>query len=62
MLLVVAGVAYSTWILEFALPTGLSPVQSFVTEHYVNSQPYHALFRGADVASLGSPTWSHRSD
>jgi hypothetical protein len=47
----IAGGAYSMWILEFVLPTGLSPVQSFVSEHYVVSQPYHALFRCADVVA-----------
>ena len=51
MLLIVAGVAYSMWILEFVLPTGLSPLRSFVSEHYVVSQPYHALLRSADVAA-----------
>ena len=47
----IAGIAYSMWILEFVLPTGLSPLQSFVSEHYVVSQPYHALFRCADVVA-----------
>ena len=51
MLLIVAGIAYSVWILEFVLPTGLSPLHSFVSEHYVISQPYHALLRSADVAA-----------
>jgi hypothetical protein len=51
VLLMIAGVAYSMWILEFVLPTGLSPVQSFVSEHYVVTQPYHALFRCADVVA-----------
>jgi hypothetical protein len=51
VLLMVAGVAYSMWILEFVLPTGLSPVRSFVSEHYVISQPYHALLRSADVVA-----------
>ncbi len=50
-LLAVASVAYSMWLLEFVLPTGLSPVQSFVSEHYVVSEPYQALFRGFDVVA-----------
>jgi Protein of unknown function (DUF998) len=49
VLLVSAGVVYSMWILEFILPTGLSPLHSFVSEHYVVSQPYHTLFRSADI-------------
>jgi hypothetical protein len=51
VLLIVAGVAYSMWILEFVLPTSLSPMHSFVSEHYVVSQPYHALLRSADVVA-----------
>ena len=31
VLLIVAGIAYSVWILEFVLPTGLSPLHSFVS-------------------------------
>lgn len=50
-LLVAAATAYSAWILEFALPTGLSPVRSFVSEHYPIFQPYQAFFRGTDVVS-----------
>lgn len=50
-LLAVASVAYSMWLLEFVLPTGLSPLQSFVSEHYVVSEPYQALFRGFDVVA-----------
>lgn len=48
-LLAIACVAYSMWLLEFVLPTGLSPLQSFDSEHYVVSEPYQALFRGFDV-------------
>lgn len=44
-----AAVTYSVWLLEFALPTHLSPLASFVSEHYVVSQPYQRLFRSADV-------------
>jgi hypothetical protein len=49
VLLLFAGIAYSLWILEFVLPTALSPLHSFVSEHYVVSQPYHVLFRAADI-------------
>ncbi|BEK85868.1 DUF998 domain-containing protein [Nocardia seriolae] len=44
-----AGLAYALWLVEFALPTRLSLISSFVSEHYVVSQPYHLLFRGGDV-------------
>lgn len=50
-LLLVAGVAYSLWLLEFVLPTGLDPVRSFVSEHYPVFQPYQQLFRAADVVA-----------
>lgn len=49
VLLLAAAAAYSAWVLEFALPTGLSPVRSFVSEHYPVFQPYQVFFRGADV-------------
>lgn len=48
-LLLVAGGTYSLWLLEFLLPTGLSPVRSFVSEHYPVFQPYQQLFRTADL-------------
>ena len=50
-LLLVAGVAYSLWLLELVLPTGLDPVRSFVSEHYPVFQPYQRLFRAADVVA-----------
>ncbi|MVU82371.1 DUF998 domain-containing protein [Nocardia sp. ET3-3] len=46
-----AGVAYALWVVEFLLPTRLSLISGFVSEHYVVSQPYHWLFRGGDVVS-----------
>jgi Protein of unknown function (DUF998) len=50
-LLLIAGCAYSLWLLEFFLPTGLDPVRSFVSEHYPVFQPYQRLFRAADVVA-----------
>lgn len=49
VLLIGAGVAYSAWLLEFLLPTGVSPVRSFVSEHYVASLPHDWLFRSDDI-------------
>ncbi|WP_330182065.1 DUF998 domain-containing protein [Nocardia sp. NBC_01503] len=46
-----AGLAYALWLVEFILPTRLSLISSFVSEHYVVSQPYHSLFRGGDVVA-----------
>ncbi|MGW4394182.1 DUF998 domain-containing protein [Amycolatopsis nivea] len=48
-LLLAAGAAYAAWLLEFLLPTGLSPVRSFVSEHYPVFQPYQQLFRAGDL-------------
>ena len=51
ILLLAATTAYTAWILEFVWHTGLSPVRSFVSEHYPSFQPYQAYFRGADIVS-----------
>ncbi|MBE1494064.1 hypothetical protein H4696_001164 [Amycolatopsis lexingtonensis] len=59
-MLLAAGGAYSLWLLEFFLPTGLDPVRSFVSEHYPVFQPYQQLFRTADLvagATYVSAAW-----
>ncbi|MGW7534931.1 DUF998 domain-containing protein [Amycolatopsis sp. NPDC054798] len=50
-LLLAAGAAYAAWLLEFLLPTGLSPVSGFVSEHYPVFQPYQQLFRAGDLVA-----------
>ena len=47
--LIVAALLYSSWLLELALPTGLSFVDSYVSELLADDQPYRWVFRAADV-------------
>ena len=49
VLLILAGVGYSAWLLEFMLPTGLSAWVSDVSDHFVVGQPYRQLFRTTDM-------------
>ncbi|MGZ3145188.1 DUF998 domain-containing protein [Lentzea chajnantorensis] len=46
--LVAAAVLYSCWLLELVLPTGLSSVDSYVSELLADDQPYRWLFRVTD--------------
>ncbi|MEU5012395.1 DUF998 domain-containing protein [Streptomyces sp. NPDC021749] len=39
---------YNGWLLEFALPTGLDPRHSYVSELYAADQPLRALFGGIE--------------
>lgn len=49
--LILGGVAYSSWILEFALHTGLDPVTSFLSELDAENQKYRGVFGNADILS-----------
>jgi hypothetical protein len=44
-------VAYSVWLLEFFLPTGLSPLHTPVRELMRPGRPYQDLFRVAGIVS-----------
>jgi hypothetical protein len=46
--LVAAAVLYSCWLLELVLPTGLSFVDSYVSELLAGDQPYRWVFRATD--------------
>ncbi|QWF79080.1 hypothetical protein HUW46_02487 [Amycolatopsis sp. CA-230715] len=48
MLLVLAGVAYSAWLLAYVLPVGLSLVHAYVSELAAGDQPFRLLFRTTD--------------
>lgn len=50
-LLTLGAVAYSTWLLETFLGTGLSPLSSYVSELGAQDQPYGTLFRTTDLAA-----------
>ncbi|MBF6173411.1 DUF998 domain-containing protein [Nocardia blacklockiae] len=45
----VAGVCYSSWVLEFVLPIGLNPVDSFLSELDADGRPYGWVFSAADT-------------
>ncbi|ATL27263.1 DUF998 domain-containing protein [Streptomyces formicae] len=49
LLLLLGALAYSTWLLEVFLPTGLSPLSSYVSELAAEDQPYGTFFRTADL-------------
>lgn len=51
--LILAGLCYSSWLLELVLATGLDPVTSFLSEHDGIGRPFRAVFRSADEASGG---------
>lgn len=51
LLLAVAAVAYSSWVLEAALPTKLSTVDGFASELFAADQPYRWFFGGLDVVA-----------
>ncbi|MFJ5674533.1 DUF998 domain-containing protein [Streptomyces sp. NPDC093097] len=43
-----AALLYNWWLLEFALPTGLDPRHSYVSELYAADQPFRVLFSGLE--------------
>ncbi|MFB7668545.1 DUF998 domain-containing protein [Kitasatospora sp. NPDC056138] len=48
-LLLLAAVLYNDWLLEFALPTGLDPRHSYVSELYAADQPFRVLFSTVEI-------------
>jgi hypothetical protein len=50
-LISVGVLAYSSWLLEFVLSTGLSPVDTPVWRLTVGGQPYREVFRIAQVVA-----------
>lgn len=51
--LIAAAVLYSCWLLELVLPTGLSFVDSYVSELLADDQPFRWVFRVTDVLAAG---------
>lgn len=51
MLGLLAGVCYSSWILEFPLDARIDPVQGYVSELSAAGQPWAWLFSGGDLIS-----------
>lgn len=61
-LLLLGALAYSAWLLEAVLDTGLDPVQSYVSELAATDQPFGAAFRATDLAAglllLAAALWA----
>ncbi|WP_030689004.1 DUF998 domain-containing protein [Streptomyces sp. NRRL B-1347] len=51
VLLVAGAAAYTSWALEAVLPTGLSPLRTYVSELAAEDQPYGAFYRAVDFAA-----------
>jgi hypothetical protein len=47
----VAGIAYGSWFLQFALNPRLDPVNGYVSELSASDQPFHQLFAASDFVS-----------
>ncbi len=48
-LLLLGAAAYTAWVLELVLATGLDPVQAYVSELAAADQPLGGLFRATDL-------------
>lgn len=46
---VLGAVLYSSWVLEWVLPTGLDPSRAYVSELAALDQPYGLIFRTGDL-------------
>ncbi|MFD0414622.1 DUF998 domain-containing protein [Streptomyces sp. NPDC127108] len=51
VLLALGALAYTTWALEAFLPTGLSPLRTYVSELAAEDQPYGTFFRSLDFGA-----------
>ncbi|MGW6916851.1 DUF998 domain-containing protein [Kitasatospora sp. NPDC054939] len=50
-LLLLSAVAYTAWVLEVVLSTGLDPVQAYISELAAENQPLGGLFRATDLVA-----------
>ncbi|MCO5974681.1 DUF998 domain-containing protein [Actinoallomurus soli] len=51
VLAAIAGVVYSSWVLQFVINPKLDPVNGYVSELSATDQPYHGFFSGCDFFS-----------
>ncbi|MEU9704525.1 DUF998 domain-containing protein [Streptomyces sp. NPDC047981] len=51
VLLVLGALAYSAWVLEAVVRTGLDPVRSYVSELMATDQPHGDFFRASDLTA-----------
>ncbi|GAA1149657.1 hypothetical protein F4556_004672 [Kitasatospora gansuensis] len=64
VLLLLSALAYTAWVLEVVIGTGLDPVQTYVSELAAEDQPLGGLFRATDLvaglavlAAAGTALW-----
>ncbi|MFE2724401.1 DUF998 domain-containing protein [Kitasatospora sp. NPDC059327] len=50
-LLLLSAVAYTAWVLEVVVSTGLDPVQAYISELAAEDQPLGGLFRATDLVA-----------
>ncbi|MFP3990918.1 DUF998 domain-containing protein [Streptomyces sp. E11-3] len=66
LLLGLGAVAYSAWVIEGVVDTGLDPLRTYVSELAAQSQPLGDLFRAADLTAgllvLAGALSAHRAD
>ncbi|MFD6229860.1 DUF998 domain-containing protein [Streptomyces sp. NPDC060232] len=51
LLICLAGAAYTAWVLEVVLSTGLNPIETYVSELAAQDQPLGGLFRATDFTA-----------
>ncbi|WP_331445924.1 DUF998 domain-containing protein [Streptomyces xanthochromogenes] len=51
VLLALGALAYTAWVLEVVLQTGLDPIQAYVSELAAADQPLGGLFRATDLTA-----------
>ncbi|MFF3836765.1 DUF998 domain-containing protein [Streptomyces sp. NPDC001930] len=51
VLLALGALAYTAWVLEAVLRTGLDPVRTYVSELAASDQPFGTFFRATDLVS-----------
>ncbi|MFF5917203.1 DUF998 domain-containing protein [Streptomyces flavochromogenes] len=51
VLLALGALAYTAWVLEVPLRTGLDPVRTYVSELAASDQPFGTFFRATDLVS-----------
>ncbi|MET9572077.1 DUF998 domain-containing protein [Streptomyces virginiae] len=51
LLIGLAGAAYTAWVLEVVLSTGLNPIETYVSELAAQDQPLGGLFRATDFTA-----------
>ncbi|MBF6071879.1 DUF998 domain-containing protein [Nocardia farcinica] len=49
VVIAVAGLSYSAWVLQFVLPVHADPVHSFLSELDAEGKPYRTVFAAGDV-------------